>query len=60
MQPRYPKKRIPTEKGYVMVEFSHTYSCFIWTCDWGHIGLDFEGEQEALDDFAKHVCDRRI
>jgi hypothetical protein len=43
-----------------MVEFSHTYSCHIWRCEWGHIGFDFESAQEALDDFRKHHCDRSM
>lgn len=43
-----------------MVEFSNTYSCWIWRCEWGHLGFDFEGEGEALADFQKHFCDRRI
>jgi hypothetical protein len=43
-----------------MVEFSHMYGCWIWRDEWGHIGLDFEGEQEALEDFRRHHCDRRI
>lgn len=55
-----PKKRIPTERGYVMVEYSHVHSCWIWHCEWGHIGFDFESEAEALADFKKHHCDLRI
>ena len=53
-------KRVDTEKGYVMVEFSHVYSCYIWRCEWGHLGFDFESEAEALDDFKKHRCDMSI
>ena len=43
-----------------MVENSHTYGCWIWRCEWGHMGLDFEGELEALEDFKKHHCDMSI
>lgn len=54
------KRRVETEKGYVVVENSHIYGGWIWHCEWGHIGFDFEGEQEALEDFKKHRCDRRV
>lgn len=43
-----------------MVEFSNIYGCWIWTCEWGHRGIDFEGAAEAIMDFAEHHCDRRI
>lgn len=39
-----------------MIEFSRTYGCWIWSCEWGHYAIDFEGEQGALDDFKKHDC----
>jgi hypothetical protein len=43
-----------------MVENSHIYGCWIWRCEWGHFAFDFEGEQEALEDFKKHDCNRSI
>jgi hypothetical protein len=57
---RVPKRRLDTEKGYVMVEFSNVYSCWIWRDEWGHIGFDFESEAEAIRDYQEHHCDRRI
>lgn len=41
-----------------MVEFSHEMGCFIWRCEWGHLGFDFEGTTQALEDFKKHDCQR--
>lgn len=43
-----------------MVENSPAYGGWIWRCDWGHVGFDFEGEAEALEDFKKHRCDMTI
>lgn len=52
------KRRVETEAGYVMVEFDMNMRCWIWRCEWGHLGFDFEGQQEALDDFGLHDCRR--
>lgn len=55
-----PKRRVETESGYVMVEFSNVYSCWIWRDEWGHFACDFESEAEAIDDFQRHDCNRSI
>ena len=54
------KRRVETDRGYVMVEFSRIFSSYIWECEWGHRAIDFESQAEAVADFERHVCDRRI
>lgn len=43
-----------------MVAFSLPYGCWTWECEWGHMGFDFEGSEEARQDFLKHDCKRSI
>lgn len=54
------RRWLDTERGYVLIEFSHIYGSYVWTCEWGHRAIDFESEAEALRDFERHVCDRSI
>lgn len=40
------------------IELSHVFGCYIWTCIWGCRAIDFESEDEALQDFLLHDCQR--
>lgn len=41
-----------------MVEFDRAMACWVWRCEWGHMAFDFEGSDEAREDFLKHDCRR--
>lgn len=38
------------------VKWSREMASWTWTCVFGCFGFDFEGQQEASDDFARHNC----
>jgi hypothetical protein len=42
--------------GSMSVKFSKEMASWTWSCVFGCFGFDFEGKQEAIDDFLSHAC----
>lgn len=39
-----------------MIHFDSNLACWFYTCAWGCYAFDFEGEQEARDNYIGHLC----
>lgn len=50
------KEHRDTERGYVMIEWSHDAACYVWSCEWGCSGFDCESRDEAVQAYLSHVC----
>lgn len=40
------------------VRFDRAMSCWTWSCIYGCWGWDYEGEQEAIEGFLSHDCEK--